>query len=293
MYGSGVNGTTYYGNRCVYFAGYNVNSGHNLFEGNRIGYASDSPDQGAVTQFLLSTESNIVRKNCIFHGQKSGIAMGLTNTYYSNIIYNKVYNNTLYNNGLNGDGTDENASFYLVDYSDSRVIQNNSFKNNIVYKHNYAWRAADGGTSVDLQEWAGNYIGEDSGDPLFTNASTALGDPTDSTTPDFRLQNTSPCINIGVALTTITSASGSGTTFTVAAAGYFTDGWGIEGVEGDEIQIVGTSQKARIVHVNYTSNTITVDATLTWTQGQGLALPYVGSAPDIGAHEYGSTSAIK
>jgi hypothetical protein len=56
---------------------------------------------------------------------------------------------------------------------------------------------------------------------------------------------------------------------------------------------VGTAQKARIVSVNYTSNTITVDAALTWTQGQGLALAYVGSAPDVGAHEYGSALVIK
>jgi len=69
------------------------------------------------------------------------------------------------------------------------------------------------------------------------------------------------------------------------------DGWGIDGVEGDEIQIVGTSQKARIVGVNYTSNTISLGVTLTWTQGQGIALVYVGSAPDIGAHEYGSLAA--
>jgi hypothetical protein len=33
---------------------------------------------------------------------------------------------------------------------------------------------------------------------------------------------------------------------------------------------------------------ITVDAALTWTQNQGIAMAYVGSAPDIGAHEFGS-----
>jgi hypothetical protein len=94
-------------------------------------------------------------------------------------------------------------------------------------------------------------------------------------------------------LTTIISASGSGTVLTVADAGYFLDGWGIPGVVGDQIQILGTSQKARITNVNYDMNTITVDTTMTWTQGQGIVLAYVGSAPDAGAFEYGSQSAIR
>jgi hypothetical protein len=39
--------------------------------------------------------------------------------------------------------------------------------------------------------------------------------------------------------------------------------------------------------VNYGTNTITVSAVLTWTQNQGLALVFEGSAPDVGAFEYG------
>jgi hypothetical protein len=53
---------------------------------------------------------------------------------------------------------------------------------------------------------------------------------------------------------------------------------------------MGTSKKAQITNVNYDTNTITVDMTLTWTQGQGIVLAYVGSAPDLGAFEYGSQS---
>jgi hypothetical protein len=74
----------------------------------------------------------------------------------------------------------------------------------------------------------------------------------------------------------------------VADAGYFMDGWWISGVDGDDIQIVGTSQKARITRVDYGTNTITVNTSLTWTQNQGVALAYVGASPDVGAYEYGS-----
>ena len=51
---------------------------------------------------------------------------------------------------------------------------------------------------------------------------------------------------------------------------------------------MGTSQRARITHVNYSTNTLTVDKNLTWTQNQGISLAYAGSAPDLGAYEYQS-----
>ena len=70
------------------------------------------------------------------------------------------------------------------------------------------------------------------------------------------------------------------------------DGWGIPGVQGDRIQILGTTQKAKITSVNYDTNTIVVDTNLTWTMGQGIALAYEGSTPDLGAFEYG-TAEIK
>ncbi len=127
-------------------------------------------------------------------------------------------------------------------------------------------------------------------DPIFANIA-GTPDPMDGDQFDLTLQASSPCINAGGTLTTITSASGSGTVFTVADAGYFMDGWGIPGVVGDRIQIMGTSQTARTAAVNYDTKTITVDAALTWTTGQGIALAYVGSAPDIGAFEYGNQPA--
>ena len=107
----------------------------------------------------------------------------------------------------------------------------------------------------------------------------------DATYPDLRIRPNSPCVDQGTYLAVITSASGSGTTFTVDDAGYFMDGWGIPNVQGDQIQLFGTTQQARCTVVNYTTNTITVDQTLTWVQNQGVCLPYAGAAPDLGAYE--------
>ena len=67
-------------------------------------------------------------------------------------------------------------------------------------------------------------------------------------------------------------------------AGYFCDGFGI--VEGDYIQLEGQSVVSRITGINYGTNTITLETSLTWNDNQGVTLPYNGTAPDKGAHEY-------
>ncbi|MBL3527184.1 MAG: cadherin-like domain-containing protein, partial [gamma proteobacterium endosymbiont of Lamellibrachia anaximandri] len=85
---------------------------------------------------------------------------------------------------------------------------------------------------------------------------------------------------------TTTVGSGSGTTLVVDDAGYFYDGFGIDGEAGDEIQLQGSSETARIVEINYASHTITLDHALSWNAGQGVALKYNGSAPDMGAFEH-------
>jgi len=105
--------------------------------------------------------------------------------------------------------------------------------------------------------------------------------------PDLHLQTDSPCIDQGGFLTTITSASGAGTSFVVDDAGYFMDGWGV--VDGDLIQLEDQTTTARLTSVDYGTNTLVVDRTVTFSNGQGVALAYVGAAPDPGAHEFGES----
>jgi hypothetical protein len=119
-------------------------------------------------------------------------------------------------------------------------------------------------------------------DPGFVDI-TRTASPWDKNPYDFHLLSTSPAIDAGVFLTTTTS-SGSGTEIQVADAGYFIDGYGI--VEGDVIQLQGQTAKARIVSIDYATNTMTIDTPLSWTSGLGVSLPYEGAAPDIGAYEY-------
>jgi hypothetical protein len=284
-------GAILYGDRNLSVSGYPENSGRNLFEGNQIGYSSDPPDNIGASGMALLTAYNIVRFNRFYHNDRAGLSLSLTSSYYSDIVHNKVYNNTFFHNGINTqDPIDHmNSGIGFGIYSGTRIIKHNAFKNNVLYKH----RVTYGTYYVSLadQIFAGNWDGDALGNPQFISASEVLGDPMNSSLPDLHLGSGSPCRDAGTFLTTIISSSGSGTVFQVADAGYFIDGWGIPGVSGDEIQIVGNSQKARIIQVDYGTNTITVNVPLTWTQNQGIALAYVGAAPDVGAHEYGSQPA--
>lgn len=100
---------------------------------------------------------------------------------------------------------------------------------------------------------------------------------------DLRLTENSPAIDAGAWLTKTTS-DGSGMNIPVQEAFYFTDGYGV--IDGDLIQLEGQSITARITSVNYDTNTLTVDRSLSWTNGQGVSRPYSSTAPDIGAYEF-------
>lgn len=81
----------------------------------------------------------------------------------------------------------------------------------------------------------------------------------------------------------VATADGSGTTFTVDNSLYFSDGNRI--VAGDTIQLQGQTVRAVITANDWTNNVLTFTPSLTWTNGQGVALAYNGAAPDMGAYE--------
>jgi hypothetical protein len=283
-------GAVMYGNRNLSFAGYPENSGRNLFEGNRVAYSSDPPDNVGASGLALTTGYNIVRFNCFYHNNRAGIGMSVTRYYVSDIVYNRIYNNTFFHNGINTEDPNDhmNSGIGFGLYSGDHIIKYNAIKNNLFYQHKLTF----GTYKVNLSDqiFVGNWDGNTRGDPKFVNAGIIPGDPMDPSVPDLRLQTNSPCKGAGTYLATVTSPSGSGVSFQVADAGYFMDGWGIAGVQGDEIQLFGTSQKARITNVNYSTNTITVNNNFTWTQGQGLSLAYEGTAPDVGAYKFPTTA---
>jgi len=288
-------GAVLYGNRNISFFGETQSAGRNLFERNRVGWCADSPDNWGASNVSVRTSNNILRFNDIFYGDIGGVAMSLSSGFPSSINNNKIYHNTIFRNTLSTTTNSPVGGITLALWNTtSLTVQNNVFKNNILYKHRNttAYYHPQSVNMIAQQIWANNYDGDASGNPQFVNASETPTDPFDASQPDFTLQSTSPCKNYGTYLTTIVTAGGSGSSFQVADAGYFTDGWGIAGVEGDMIQLFGTTQKARITSVNYTTNWITLDRSVTWTTGQGISLPYNGAAPDAGAHEFEAVNNI-
>jgi hypothetical protein len=100
----------------------------------------------------------------------------------------------------------------------------------------------------------------------------------------FTLKTSSQMIDAGTFLTQ-TVGPGIGTSMVVSDAGYFFDGYGIAGEVGDLIQLDGDTATARIMDINYASNTLTLDTSLSWSDGQGVALAYNDNAPDMGKFE--------
>jgi len=109
-------------------------------------------------------------------------------------------------------------------------------------------------------------------DPLFI----------DTVNSDYHLKPDSPCIDRGGFLTE-TASSGVGTEIQVKDARYFTDGYGL--VDGDIIQ-VGSNDPVRIVRIDYSTNTIFIDKSISWNSQESVSYPFIGSASDIGAFEY-------
>ncbi|KYK26813.1 hypothetical protein AYK26_04470 [Euryarchaeota archaeon SM23-78] len=205
-------------------------------------------------------------------------------------LNNRIYHNTFHKN------------HYGPASEASEPVDGNVFKNNIFYKQVSAEisMSIPSGTNYFINNdilgasyYAGGndiWSGTLNENPLFVNEN-AVDDVNNKNFNEgyVYLQSSSPMIDAGAFLTKARSA-GSGTNIPIEDASYFYDGWGIEGEVGDLIQLEEQSVTAYIVNVDYNSNTITVDKSLTWSSGTGVTLAYNGNAPDIGAYEYGGTT---
>ena len=261
----------------------------------------------------LNYPSTIIREN-IFDNNGTGIDMS---TGYSPYIcdHTRVYNNTVHSAVRNTRGEHTYDLPWEGDMDDN-IFKNNSFTGAFAVPADgslgdpYAlwFRGYYPGQTVTVNEWYNNnfysaisegYRYSGTTDTLaniqssFTNdfpgATNVQVDPkyTNAAGRDFTLQSASTLIDAGTWLSTITSSSGSGTTFTVDDARYFYDGWGISGETGDVIKTEG-GQTGTITSINYGTGQITVSASISVVKDEGIALNYVGIAPDIGAEEYSS-----
>ncbi len=231
-----------------------------------------------------NTHFAIVRRNTIVNnGHGFGLNSAISDTKYpwkNNCVDNRYYNNTLADNqvGVRAVSTDPTRDNIIKNNIIYNSVGNNVFitNNTTTPSLNYFIRNNIFGESGSVVSYASNdkRINQLAVNPRFVNASAR----------NYNLNAGSPMINAGAWLTTTTSG-GSGNKIPVEDSRYFMDGWGV--IDGDLIQFEGESTPVRITKVDYSNNILTLSKSISYAKGQGIALPYYGSAPDIGALEYG------
>jgi len=289
----------------------------NVFEENLFKNVPESVDNSYVGMVKVTGTYQIIRKNVFTNAVSYGVTASLGST--APIIRdNKIYGNTFYN--LDG------AAWWVNAYDDTYpAVENNIFKNNIVYRTHLAPQKSSNDTEVVFEHLDRYY-----GDPFLGNKFLSNCVASDESASDqkarteaagirslsyyeanysayfngnvqaapqfvinnpveysqFELKDGSLCIDAGGNLTT-TKSSGSGNVIPVADASYFTYGYGV--IPGDMI-MVGSSV-ARVTNVDIPGNKLTVDRDISWTGGAPVNLEYSGGGPDIGAWESGGTGA--
>jgi parallel beta-helix repeat protein len=236
----------------------------NLWEDNSFTATRASSNISDYNAIQYAGQEGIVRNNLFYDNLGGGLGLQVYNGEAEYNYGNRVYQNTFYANRCFGIWGGWPAGIRY---------ENNVIVNNIIFGNRNCGNT--GANDIQNNAPAANtFINNPTTDPSFLDAGSRF----------LRQSGGSPAINAGVFLTTVVG-SGSGTQLPVADAAYFYDGMGIPGEVGDVIQLEGQTDRARIVAVNYATNTLTLDRALSWTAGQGVAQRYNGTAPDIGAYE--------
>ena len=274
---------------------------HMLYEGNTIINWGAGDAHGLL---LRDTQ------NC---GQTSNVIrfsqfINLGSYWISNDTNSKgelIYNNSVENTQASGKAKDMSDLVFTNGDTGANVINNviaNSWRPNdsdyclyvdgssetgFVENHNLCFLS---GWSGSWQAPFGGYIysGSDifNKDPLFVN-----------TASDLHLQARSPAIGAGGPVTIAVGIAANSTSLTVANAGFFSDGYGLTGVQADWIRI-GASTTVQVSSVNYSTNTITLASPASWPSGASIylyknstgAIVLTGANPDIGAFPSGLPS---
>lgn len=279
-----------------------------VFEWNTIQktrWASDSNPPSVALPNALKTEGedHIFRRNFVFDNISDGISQVLrTETPFSRRVHH--YHNSLWGNqdaswildtGAGGVQTNGNANVWKnnVSFNDGSpqiVIDIGAGVNrdNLIQSNAFCPATGQnfqiGGTTQSVAAWEGAFSGEVDGNITAADPGWVGGDEP-RTIADFALASDSPLIDQGGFLTVTVGTGSNSTSMTVADAGYFYDGFGHPKAQGDEIMLAGGGT-ARITAIDYGTNVLTLDTPLSWSNGEGVAQPFNGAAPDIGAREF-------
>ena len=197
---------------------------------------------------------------------------------------NVFQNNIFAGNDPGGDG------LALLLYSN--IAEDNSFRHNLLFgarpgdktvRYDWAFPNSTAWPGLAMTAEEANrqkptqFAGNIDSDPLFA----------DPDSDDYHLQTGSVAIDAGKPLATV-RASGVGREMPVDDARPFYDGFGIPGERGDLVYVGPARKQAIVTKADITANRLTLDRELSWNTGDGVSLPYMGEAPDLGALEFGA-----
>ncbi len=237
---------------------------------------------------LASSNGAMVYNNVLFKedGDADRGLLYIQNDSHDEIM-NTNKNNVLKNNIFYFKADDEPGSgAYLnslmcIQDSMEPDYDDQTFDHNLYYKSDgveYIYFADHYIYKDEVQGWRGKY----DYNSFVGDSAEFVDDTTAGGVTNFELTSDSICIDGGTPLTSAVG-SGSGSTITVEDARYFTDGVGI--IDGDEIMI-GDSTTAVVTDRDIDNNQLTLDKSVSWSDGDQVTLAYLGNAPDIGAFEY-------
>jgi hypothetical protein len=249
---------------------------HMIYEGNTNQQWRDTDGHGLLLRDIngCGQTQNIVRFNQM-------IVLG------SNFISNDGSGTTagtktlIYNNTVSNTQTDSSPEFSDLTFTQGGTganVINNLFQDDwtriapyciyvdgtstsgFVENHNLCFKTGFSGTWQTGSQ--GAYSGTDifNSDPKLVNA-----------TSDLHLQLGSPAIGAGGPLTTAVGAGTGSTALTVVNAGFFSDGYGLTGVQADWIRI-GASTAVQISSVNYSTNVLTLASPASWSDSAAIYL---------------------
>ncbi len=258
----------------------------------------------------------VVRNNIFLEGDKYNILLASANgaMVYNNVLINNLLNggvekgvvymqqdpadinegkpngpnrrNVLKNNIIQmngGDSIHENHNALIEVREDMQDdIKTNEFDHNLYYKSDGSLYFISGTASVlenDVTGWGEQF---DIHSLVGLEPELSIKDTLESP-KDYMPEINSPVIDKGGQLT-VAVQSGNSNIIPVKDSRYFYSGHGM--ISGDKI-IIGSSDTATVIDRDIDENTITIDKTLTWDEGDSVSLIFSGSAPDIGAYEYG------
>ena len=306
-------GYWYIGNNKVSGTGKGISVGsadgpahHIIVRSNEITATSSTAiDMGGGTYYAdyFVVESNTVR-NPQVSGQSVRFSPGLTTIgciqrfnvidshhleyYLYPPVSCKVYNNTVSNSTYFVQFT--NATATAAHYQES--LSGFGFYNNLFYTNslapfddgasgpaNYGTLGFDGNaflfSASDDIDWGSTYTSDKDGWNSWRFTESAdLNGYIFTTLPG---ATTYPRQNGGSYLTTI--VSGSGTTWVVGDASFFSNGYGL--VAGDTLKV---GKKTAVINtISYASNTIEFTSSQTFTVGDPVSYNHTGFGPDVGA----------